>query len=128
MDIKQKKIRKGLLISTLLIFLLMLFLYNPQHSIFFPKCPFYLLTGWQCPGCGSQRAIHCLLHFDLVQAFNYNALMVISIPYMIAGIYFEYFNGKRRHPQIRKILFGEKMCYILLIAIFVFFMGRNLLV
>ncbi|MDE7397749.1 MAG: DUF2752 domain-containing protein, partial [Muribaculum sp.] len=27
----------------------------------FPKCLFRQLTGLECPGCGSQRAIHALL-------------------------------------------------------------------
>ena len=35
--------------------------YNPSDFKLFPKCPFYVLTGLKCPGCGTQRAIHCLL-------------------------------------------------------------------
>ena len=42
----------------------------------FPKCLFFSLTGLQCPGCGSQRALHSLLHLDLVAALRYNAYMV----------------------------------------------------
>ncbi len=54
--------------------------FNPSNIQFFPKCPFFLLTGLKCPGCGSQRAIHCLLHLEVVPAFRYNALLVLSIP------------------------------------------------
>jgi Protein of unknown function (DUF2752). len=128
MDTKQRKIRVTFLIGAILIFLLIYFLFNPQHSIFFPKCPFCTLTGLQCPGCGSQRAIHCLLHLDFVQAFNYNALLVMAIPYLGLGIYFEYFNGKVKYPMFRNILFGEKACYALLIVIFLFFIIRNFLI
>lgn len=46
----------------------------------FPQCPFYRLTGLKCPGCGSQRALHQLLHFNILSAFKYNALLVVSIP------------------------------------------------
>ncbi|MDR0844815.1 MAG: DUF2752 domain-containing protein [Tannerella sp.] len=59
------------------------FRYNPEGSMLFPKCPFLLLTGLKCPGCGSQRAIHALLHLDIGAAFCYNAFLVISIPYVI---------------------------------------------
>jgi len=59
------------------------FSYNPVESFFFPKCPFLALTGLKCPGCGSQRAIHALLHLDIRSAFQYNALLIISIPYIM---------------------------------------------
>ena len=58
------------------------FRYNPSDSVYFPKCPFLLLTGLQCPWCGSQRAVHALLHLDFYSAFRYNALLVLSIPYI----------------------------------------------
>lgn len=56
--------------------------FDPAEHLF-PKCPFYLLTGLKCPGCGSQRAIHQLLHLDIVQAFKYNAFLVLSIPLIV---------------------------------------------
>jgi hypothetical protein len=59
------------------------FSYNPVESDWFPKCPFLLLTGLKCPGCGSQRAIHALLHLDIHSAFRHNALLLVSIPYII---------------------------------------------
>jgi hypothetical protein len=59
------------------------FNYNPIESVLFPKCPFLLLTGFKCPGCGSQRAIHALLHLDLYAAFRQNALLLFSILYII---------------------------------------------
>ena len=56
---------------------------DPAHGKFHPKCLFHLLTGLECPGCGSQRALHCLLNGDLLQALHYNALMVAAIPYAV---------------------------------------------
>lgn len=58
--------------------------YDPETSSFFPKCPFLLLTGLECPGCGSQRAIHSLLNGDLQAAVHYNLLLVSSIPYLVS--------------------------------------------
>lgn len=55
---------------------------SPTTSVFFPKCAFLLLTGLKCPGCGSQRAVHALLHADLASAFAHNALLVLSLPYL----------------------------------------------
>lgn len=42
-----------------------------------------MLTGLKCPGCGSQRAIHALLCGDILSAFRYNALLVISLPIIL---------------------------------------------
>lgn len=56
--------------------------YDPGSSVYFPKCPFYFLTGLKCPGCGSQRALHELLHLRIAGAIKYNALMVVSIPFL----------------------------------------------
>ena len=55
---------------------------DPESSSLFPKCPFHLLTGLECPGCGSQRAIHSLLNGKIGQALHYNLLVVIAIPYL----------------------------------------------
>ena len=59
-------------------------LFDPAKYAFFPKCPFLLLTGGlRCPGCGSQRAIHSLLHLNLKEAFLYNPMVIISIPFLV---------------------------------------------
>lgn len=52
---------------------------NAAGSIL-PPCPFLALTGWLCPGCGSTRALHALLHGDLVRALAMNPLLVIASP------------------------------------------------
>lgn len=52
---------------------------NAADSVL-PPCPFLALTGWFCPGCGSTRALHALLHGDLVQALAMNPLLVIAMP------------------------------------------------
>lgn len=55
----------------------------------FLACPFRMLTGWDCPGCGSQRLIHDLLHLNFAEAFHDNALLFISLPFVmyILGIF-----------------------------------------
>lgn len=47
-----------------------------------PPCPFYDLTGFLCPGCGTLRATHSLLQGNLVQALGFNPLLVLFLPYM----------------------------------------------
>lgn len=57
-----------------------LFIANPAASHLFPPCPFRLLTGLYCPGCGSLRAIHLFLHGHLLAAFRMNPILVLAIP------------------------------------------------
>jgi uncharacterized membrane protein YoaK (UPF0700 family) len=62
-----------------------LFFFNPSSpsNQFFPQCPFRLLTGWQCPGCGSTRAFYQLLHLHPIAAFKFNPLMVLTLPFLV---------------------------------------------
>ena len=47
-----------------------------------PPCPVWWLTGLYCPGCGSTRALHGLMHFDLAAAWAMNPLLVLSLPFI----------------------------------------------
>ena len=47
-----------------------LYWFEPGKTGFFPSCPFRALTGFNCPGCGTTRALHQLLHGNVVAAFG----------------------------------------------------------
>nr|AAS87345.1 hypothetical protein [uncultured Gammaproteobacteria bacterium] len=64
----------------LLVALGVLFWFNPAQHSFYPFCAFHRLTGWQCPGCGGLRAVHHLLHGEVVTAFRFNQLVVLALP------------------------------------------------
>lgn len=57
--------------------------YNPGVYKFFPECPFHKYSRFDCPGCGSQRAVHALLHGEILLALNYNLLLVLSLPFLL---------------------------------------------
>jgi hypothetical protein len=59
-----------------------LFFFDPAISLLFPPCPIHCLTGLYCPGCGSLRALHLLLHGNLMGALKMNALLVASLPFI----------------------------------------------
>lgn len=69
-----------LLVLTVGIALTVYTLYDPAGHSFFPKCMFKAATGLDCPGCGSQRAFHALLHGEVRAALGYNPLAVAAIP------------------------------------------------
>ena len=126
---KQKRVLVGL--SIMVAFLAGVYLYshyNPEDYHLFPKCPVYLLTGYECPGCGSQRAFHNLFQGNFIAAFNYNPLMILLIPYVLSGIYFEYIADRTatRIVRLRNILFGKWAAPILAVIILLYFILRNI--
>ena len=60
---------------------------EPQESVIMPKCIMKLITGYQCPSCGTQRALHALLHGHLLQALRFNYFCVLSLPLLIIAVY-----------------------------------------
>lgn len=123
--------KNRLLLLTVLpvILLAVLFLYarfNPEDSVYFPKCIFHALTGLECPGCGSQRAIYQLLNGNIAEAMHYNALAVIAIPYIAAGIVLHSgIAGGPRTESLKRKLYGSKAAFAALAIIVAFWIARN---
>jgi hypothetical protein len=57
-----------------------LFRFDPSAARGYPPCPLHFAAGLYCPGCGSLRALHQLLHGHLARAFALNPLMVLALP------------------------------------------------
>ena len=53
--------------------------WDPATTAWFPSCPFYAITGWLCPLCGSLRAVHALLHGAPLAALTFNPLTMIGL-------------------------------------------------
>lgn len=101
------------------------FIFNPSDFEFFPKCPLYATTGVYCPGCGSQRAIHNLLHFNIRGVFDQNALFIPAI-LLLAYHYLTKAIQKRRGGPVRTVLHRSSTPWILLAIILLFWVLRNL--
>jgi len=123
----SKILKWGIAIILVTILAILYRTYNPNGNIYFPKCPFRELTGLKCPGCGSQRAIHYLLNFDILNAIKENLILVLSIPYILTGLVFD--SLKKPNEKIlkwRKVLFGRKAIFLILAIIIAFWILRNL--
>jgi Protein of unknown function (DUF2752) len=57
-----------------------LFVFEPGRTGIFLSCPFHTLTGLNCPGCGTTRGLHQLLHGHFIAAFELNPLMLLGLP------------------------------------------------
>ena len=66
--------------------LAMLYFGAPGSDSWWLKCPMYLLTGWQCPLCGLQRAVHAFLHGNFLEAWRYNPALWLLLPYVAVWV------------------------------------------
>ena len=69
-----------LLAAGILVASVALHLRDPHHSGSWGHCPWLLLTGTYCPGCGGLRAVNDLTRGDLAAAASSNLLLVASMP------------------------------------------------
>ena len=63
-----------------------LFVFERGKTGFFPGCPFRMLTGFTCPGCGTTRALHQILHGHFAAAFMLNPLLLLAIPFLLFAL------------------------------------------
>ena len=101
-----------------------LFLFDPAGASFYPPCPFRALTGLYCPGCGSLRALHRLLHGDVLAAVKLNPLMVLSLPFLM------YSAGSRavgvaQGRGLPSVFLPAKWIWALLVVIILYGVWRN---
>lgn len=122
---EKKNIVKFAAVAIVLAALVTLYgLFDPATSPF-PRCPFHALTGFDCPGCGSQRAIHSLLHLDVAAAWRYNALLVISLPFVAGMLFAGMF--RTRYPRFYNAMNSRQVILTSLAVILGWSMLRNII-
>jgi hypothetical protein len=105
--------------------ILMLDFFDPATSGLFPPCPLRYLTGWYCPGCGSLRALHQLLHGNLAAAWALNPLTVILLPFLAYGIAsYAVFEIRGRH--LPRLFLPAVSIRVLCAVIILFGIARNI--
>ena len=82
-----------------------------------PRCPSKLLTGYDCPSCGAQRALHALLHGDLRGAWQFNPFLIVGLPYLLVAVWgsLRFMSGReyaRRFASRSIVVYGYILLYI----------------
>ncbi len=102
-----------------------LYLRDPAQGGIYPPCPFHALTGLDCPGCGTLRALHQLTHGHASAAFGLNPLAIVVLPialYALGSAAHSALTG-REHNEPR---ISGRWAWLVPIAIGAFWLLRNM--
>lgn len=77
--------------SLLFIYVVDLLLNTIGIHIWLPQCLVSELTGYECFGCGLNRAAMAMLSGDFVTAFRFNPLIYIYSPLLIGWTTYNYY-------------------------------------
>lgn len=91
---------------------------DPSHADWLPRCWFHEWTGWQCPACGGQRALHSLLHGQVREAVGYNLFLVVAVPYLLLVVWTSLDNGRlarRWRPVVQHRWLAWAYCLLFMV-------------
>ena len=92
-----------------------------------PQCLVKQLTGWSCPGCGSQRALHALINGGPARALSYNYFLPVTILFIaLCGLHWVLPGNPLIEKTYRKIT-APAALYILLGMVTAWTIVRNIL-
>lgn len=89
-----------------------------------PRCLFKAFTGYDCPGCGAQRALHTALNGDFAAAWRFNPFIFVAVP--VAVIYMIVETAPGRMPRLRRVLLSPPFMILVAVAIAGWWIIRNL--
>ncbi|RFN59313.1 DUF2752 domain-containing protein [Marixanthomonas ophiurae] len=122
----KKVLKIGVIFIILASGLLLFYAFNPIEQSFFIPCPFHYLTGLHCPGCGSQRALHQLVHFNMYEAFRYNPLLVLSLPILIYSVGITLYNFINQTKYRVSFFYKNTFIYTYFGIVVAFWILRNI--
>lgn len=89
-----------------------------------PKCFFKAATGYNCPGCGFQRALHAALHGNIAQAWHFNPFVFFAVPAAIFFMAVE--SGRKSWPVFHARCVHPAVITFILVSIIAWWILRNI--
>ncbi|TDH28763.1 DUF2752 domain-containing protein [Segetibacter sp. 3557_3] len=124
---KIKLLSRPIILGITVLFIALLYFFiDARYSTIFPRCPFNLVTGLLCPGCGSQRAISAILHGDFLHALRLNLLLVLSLPLIVYSALVHTLNAFRTIQLRQTIFYSPLFVKLFLAAVILFWVLRNI--
>lgn len=112
-------------LGLLSLFVAVYYYFDPSEKSFFPSCPLKTLTGYDCAGCGVQRALHAILQGNWRAAWVLNPLFLLLLPVSLFYLIIIIFRNHRVMRNWYGIFFGRAITFVLIVIILVFSLFRN---
>lgn len=114
----QKK--HSILFVIITLALALYYFFAPTEYSIFPVCPIYKYTGYYCAGCGIQRSLHNLLHFEWLDMLRNNIFLPVWIAFGLDYIY--------KWGNEKKVAWVSRMSIVIpvIIAMLLYMVLRNL--
>ena len=100
------------------------YFFDPVEVRWMPRCIWKVATGTDCPGCGSQRMAHALMHGDFVGAWHANAYDLCMLPVVIFLLWLEF--DKVRYPKLYAAVHRPAVISSLLATVILWWAFRNI--
>lgn len=98
--------------------------FDPAEVKWMPRCIWKVATGTDCPGCGSQRMVHALMHGDFQSAWHANAYALCMLPLIGLMIWLELF--REIHPRLYRRIYSPVVIWTMAVSVVAWWILRNL--
>ena len=118
------RIRKVVIGSCVVICLLViyyfLFSYFPKLA---PKCLFFELVGFNCPGCGISRMLSNFIKLNFIDGIKFNYFLAFTMPFVLFAIAYSvylYLINKKANKVF------NVCCFVYLVLLIIWGFVRNI--
>ena len=87
-------------------------------------CPFKMLTGFPCPGCGITKSLVLLYKGDIAGSLFYHIFGPITVIFCITAIVILTLELITKREYFNNILYSRKIAYLLGFTLVVYHLGR----
>ena len=87
-------------------------------------CPFKMLTGFPCPGCGITKSLICIYEGNIYQSLYYHIFGSLTFLFCIAIILILVTELITKKEYFRNIFYSKKLAYFLGISLAIYHITR----
>ena len=87
-------------------------------------CPFKMLTGFPCPGCGITKSLVFLYKGEFLESIYYHIFGPVTFLFCIAAIAILVLELMTKRDYFNNVLYSKKIAYLLGSTLVIYHLGR----